>query len=88
MVHLLFLLADNPVGPNGYIDEEKRGTLGTKVYLSKEEAEEHYNAQVDEQVRLMRLQDELDQVGEEEGQDSSDFADDTSDEVDFDGAEP
>ena len=36
----------------------------------------------------MRLQDELDQVGEEEGQDSSDFADDTSDEVDFDGAEP
>ena len=36
MIHLLFLLADNPVGPNGYIDEQKRGPLGTKVYLTRE----------------------------------------------------
>ena len=25
MLHLLFLLADNPVGPDGYIDENVRG---------------------------------------------------------------
>ena len=36
MIHLLFLLAENPVGPDGYIDEGYRGKLKTKLYLSKE----------------------------------------------------
>ena len=38
MLHLLFLLADNPVGPDGYIDENVRGKLSKKVYLTKGEA--------------------------------------------------
>ena len=40
MVHLLFLLADNPVGPDGYIDEAVRGKLSKKKYLSREQADE------------------------------------------------
>ena len=36
MVHLLFLLADNPVGPDGFIDETVRGRLGNKKYLTKD----------------------------------------------------
>ena len=30
------MLADNPVGPDGFIDETVRGNLGSKVYLTKE----------------------------------------------------
>ena len=51
MVHLLFLLADNPVGPDGYIDENIRGRLSTKIYLTKEQAEEQHKHFVEDQIR-------------------------------------
>ena len=35
MIHLLFLLADNPVGPDGFIDETVRGRVSKKVYLTQ-----------------------------------------------------
>ena len=40
MIHLLFLLCDNPVGPDGFIDETVRGKLSKKVYLTQAQAEE------------------------------------------------
>ena len=51
MVHLLFLLADNPIGPDGFIDEGLRGRLSKKIYLSKEEAEEKHKLLVEDQIR-------------------------------------
>jgi len=54
MVHLLFLLADNPVGPDGFIDETVRGPLGTKVYMTIEQAKEQHMHLVEEQIRAIQ----------------------------------
>lgn len=53
MIHLLFLLADNPVGPDGFIDENVRGTLSNKVYLTRNEAEEQHKHLVEDQIRTI-----------------------------------
>jgi hypothetical protein len=39
-IHLLFLLANNPTGQDGYIGEDRAAfNLSTRIYLSKDEAE-------------------------------------------------
>ena len=48
MIHLLFLLADNPVGPDGFIDEKIYGSLSDKKYLSKEQAKEKHKLHVED----------------------------------------
>ena len=53
MIHLMMLLADNPVGPDGYIDESVRGRLSSKVYMTKEEAEEQHKHYVEDQIRSL-----------------------------------
>lgn len=53
MIHLLFLLADNPVGPDGFIDESVRGKLSKKIYLTKAEAEEQHKHHVEDQIRAI-----------------------------------
>ena len=50
-IHLLFLLANNPVGPDGFIDESLRGKLSKKLYLTKSEAEERHKLAVEDQIR-------------------------------------
>lgn len=53
-IHLLFLLANNPSGQDGYIGEDRAAfNLSTRIYLSKDEAESRHKDYVEEQIRII-----------------------------------
>jgi len=55
-MHLLFLLANNPTGHDGFIEDTKM-KLSSKKYLTKQEAEQKHREYVEEQIR--ELQDKV-----------------------------
>ena len=69
MVHLLFLLSSNPVGQDGYIDEEVRGSVGTKTFLTVAQATEQHKEYVEDQIRKIQQEEP---ESEEESEDSLD----------------
>ena len=84
MVHLMFLLADNPVGPGGFIDESFRGQISTKVYLTKDQAKEKHKLYIEDQIRLMQEEIKADRSQEEEDDEDDEFS---SEDVDDDAEE-
>jgi hypothetical protein len=54
-VQLLFLLANNPSGLDGYIGEDRAAfRLSTREYLTKEQAEQKHTDFVEEQIKLIQ----------------------------------
>ena len=54
-IQLLFLLANNPSGLDGYIGEDRPAfKLSTREYLSKDEAEQKHIDYVEEQIRIIQ----------------------------------
>lgn len=74
MIHLLFLLAESPVGPDGFIDENVRGKLSDKLYLTKEEAKEQHKLHVEDQIREIQKELKAERTSESEEDDEDDFS--------------
>lgn len=85
MVHLLFLLSSNPVGQDGYIDEEIRGSIGTKTYLTREQAAEQHTEYVEDQIRKIQEEEPKEEEDLESSLDGDDgFSSEDVDEEDQD----
>jgi hypothetical protein len=53
-IQLLFLLANNPTGMDGYIGEDRPAfRLSKREYLTKDEAEQKHKDYVEEQIKLI-----------------------------------
>ena len=88
MIHLLFLLADNPVGPDGFIDENVRGKISNKVYLTQSEAEEQHKHLVEDQIRDLQMALKEERKQQELSEDMEDDVDEfSSDDIDDDEEE-
>lgn len=56
MVQLLFSLANNPTGHDGYIGEDRAAyRLSKREYLTKDEAEQKHKDYVEEQIKLIQM---------------------------------
>ena len=61
MLHLLMLLSNNPVGPDGFIDDhQSNAVLSNKKYLTKTEAEEEMREHMEQKVSELLYADKSD----------------------------